>query len=205
VEALEGRTRDLSLLVQSQQQERDTLTERAQQLELSRRQIQQEATERLELCASEAIYLMDLLDWAFGALQSQQHALANEIGVARKEGVRRLAAIGITEIPATGEMDGRLHEGVDTVPSDTIPHYHIVSVVRSGWQWGATVLRRATVVTAVPGVPKSPEQDTPVAAPSETSEQNHECDERGKERESAGQSESRKRRPRASTRSNNRD
>lgn len=136
-EAVEKRYKELA----GQLAERD---EHIKELSGARR----EAEKRVRQTALEAIYLMDALDWVQGALASQAHPLAREVAAAQRDCLNRLAALGISETPAVGVMDGRLHEGVDTVETDTVPRYHIVSVVRRGYQWGADVLRRAEVITA---------------------------------------------------------
>lgn len=98
--------------------------------------------------ALEAIRLMDALDWVQTALAGAGHPLAAEVASAQRDCLRRLAALGLTEVPAEGPMDGRLHEGLEAVETDAVPQYHIVRVLRRGWQMGPDVLRRAGVVTA---------------------------------------------------------
>jgi molecular chaperone GrpE (heat shock protein) len=136
-EAIERRYKDLTV----QLTERD---EHIKELSGARR----EAEKRARQTALEAIHLMDALDWVQGALASQAHPLAKEVAAAQRDCLNRLAALGISEAPNEGLVDGRLHEGVDTVETDAVPRYHIVSVVRRGYQWGADVLRRAEVITA---------------------------------------------------------
>jgi molecular chaperone GrpE (heat shock protein) len=117
---------------------------RIEELSAARR----EAEKRARQAALEAVHLMDALDWARDALEKQGHPLAKELAAAQRDCLSRMAALGIRETPGEGLMDGRLHEGVDTVETDAVPRYHIVSVVRRGYQWGADVLRRAEVITA---------------------------------------------------------
>jgi molecular chaperone GrpE (heat shock protein) len=107
-----------------------------------------DAERRARQVALEAIHLMDALDWVQGALTARGDALAREVALAQRDCLRRLAAVGVTEIPCDGLMDGRLHEGVDTADGSGKPQYHIISVVRRGYQCGPEVLRRAEVVTA---------------------------------------------------------
>ena len=102
------------------------------------------------LVALEAVRVLDALEWACAAARNRKDAEALErFEAARKDCVRRLSAVGIAEIPAEGELDGRLHEGVGTKRSRRVPQYHIASVVRRGWQRGGDVLRRAQVETEV--------------------------------------------------------
>jgi len=168
-EATETRLRDLAI----QAQERDALLHAAQEAakaareETKREQMARRAADAdTRKMALEAVRLLDSLEAAHGAaLAENQTDLARELGAALQNGARRLAAVGITEIPAAGLMDGTLHNGVDTVPrpnaaqemsgegsneSETTaetPQYHIVRVVRRGWQRGADILRRADVIT----------------------------------------------------------
>jgi molecular chaperone GrpE (heat shock protein) len=136
-EAMEARYRELS----GQLEERDRRL--AESSEAKR-----EAERRARQMALEAIHLMDALDWVQGALVARGDALACDVLLAQRDCARRLAAVGVTEIPCDGLMDGRLHEGVDTAEDTGKPQYHIVSVVRRGYQCGPEVLRRAEVITA---------------------------------------------------------
>ncbi|MBC8137037.1 MAG: nucleotide exchange factor GrpE [Fibrella sp.] len=101
-----------------------------------------------------ALPLMDALDFAATAAStSGDAALANAIAGARRDGLRRLAGVGISEIPATSGtlFDGRLHEAVESRPAppgSSIAQYAILAVVRPGYQRGTDILRRATVITA---------------------------------------------------------
>ena len=104
--------------------------------------------------ALEAIHLMDALDWAGGAAGAHgEEKLAREILSAQRDCLRRLAVLGVTEISAArgAVMDGRMHEGLDAIPAtdDTadVPQYHILSLIRRGYQRGPDVLRRAGVAT----------------------------------------------------------
>jgi molecular chaperone GrpE (heat shock protein) len=100
-----------------------------------------------------ALPLMDALDFAATAADTQgDRALANAITGARRDGLRRLSAVGISEIPASvgSPFDGRLHEAVESRPAPpgtSIPRYAILAVVRPGYQRGTDILRRATVIT----------------------------------------------------------
>jgi molecular chaperone GrpE (heat shock protein) len=136
-EAMEARYKELAARLS----ERD---ERVEELTAARR----EAEKRARQVAQEAIHLMDALDWVQSALAAQGHPLAKELVSAQRDCLNRLAALGITEVPGEGMVDGRLHEGVDKVESSDVPQYHIVSVVRRGFQWGTEILRRAEVITA---------------------------------------------------------
>lgn len=104
--------------------------------------------------ALEAIRLMDALDWVHEALSTRGDVVADlsrELASAQRDCLRRLASVGIEEIPAVGRIDVHLHEGMDVAAPDTaggVPQYHIVRVVRRGWRSGAEILRRASVVTA---------------------------------------------------------
>lgn len=96
-----------------------------------------------------AIRLMDALDWVYDALaQRDQQALARDVDAARRDCLRRLASVGVSEIPCQGMMDPTLHEGLATAATDETPRYHIVRVDRRGFQCGPDVLRRAGVTTA---------------------------------------------------------
>ncbi|GAB4468177.1 MAG: hypothetical protein OHK0029_40420 [Armatimonadaceae bacterium] len=107
-----------------------------------------DAERKTRQMALEAIRLLDTLDWVMMALQTREDGLEQQVASAQKECLRRLAGVGITEIAAEGLPDGRLHESVDTLSTDEVPQYHIVSVVRRGYQYGPEVLRRAEVITA---------------------------------------------------------
>ena len=101
-----------------------------------------------------ALPLMDALDFAATAATTHgDTVLANAIAGARRDGLRRLAGVGIGEIPATigSPFDGRLHEAVESRPAppgSPIPQYAILAVVRPGYQRGTDILRRTTVITA---------------------------------------------------------
>jgi molecular chaperone GrpE (heat shock protein) len=136
-EAMEARYRELS----GQLDERDR---RIMELGEAKR----DAERRARQAVLEAIHLMDALDWIQEALAARGDALAREVALAQRDCARRLAAVGVTEIPCDGLMDGRLHEGVDTAADTGKPKYYIISVVRRGYQCGPEVLRRAGVITA---------------------------------------------------------
>jgi hypothetical protein len=68
--------------------------------------------------------LMDALDFAGIAANAHDNSvLANTIAGARRDGLRRLAAAGVGEIPATigTPFDRRLHESVESRPT-RLPH-----------------------------------------------------------------------------------
>ncbi|MBC8141975.1 MAG: nucleotide exchange factor GrpE [Armatimonadetes bacterium] len=101
-----------------------------------------------------ALPLMDALEFAAQTAQEREDGgLAAALSAARRDGLRRLAIFGVSEIPASvgTAFDGRLHEAVETRPipnGSSINRYEIVSVVRPGYQQGTEVLRRTTVITA---------------------------------------------------------
>lgn len=137
-EGLEARYRELAELRRGD----DALLEEARE---EARQARQQAR-RLAL---ESVRLMDALDWVYDALSHRGDTLAAQVASARRDCMRHLAAVGITEVPADGRMDGRLHEGLESVAGGSeVPQYHIVSVVRRGYQLGSDVLRRTEVTTA---------------------------------------------------------
>jgi molecular chaperone GrpE (heat shock protein) len=136
-EAIEGRYRDIAA----------QMTERDAQIE-AQMEARKEADRRLRQMAAEVIHLMDALDWVHNTLEARGDSLVREVASAQRDCLRRLAAVGITEIPTTGMADGRLHEGVDTAETSETSQYHIVSVVRRGFQLGPEILRRAEVITA---------------------------------------------------------
>lgn len=98
--------------------------------------------------------LMDALDFAGTAANTHgDTAVASSIAGARRDGLRRLAGIGVAEIPAAvgSPFDGRLHEAVESRPAppgSSVAQYTILAVVRPGYQRGTDILRRANVVTA---------------------------------------------------------
>lgn len=97
-----------------------------------------------------AIQIMDALDWIYDRLLSLGLAeAAQEVEAARRDCLRRLAGVGISEIPAQDAFDGRLHEGLETAKAEGVSVYHIVRVARRGFQCGPDILRRAGVVTAL--------------------------------------------------------
>lgn len=159
-EALDARYKELAERMREQAaalaqqeaelRERDARVKRLiAEAEEARREGQQEGQEQARRVALEAIRMMDALDWAQDALDARgEEALSREFASARRDCVRRLTAIGITEVPCEGMMDGRLHEGLETLETNSVPRYHIVRVLRRGWQCGPDVLRRAGVVTA---------------------------------------------------------
>jgi molecular chaperone GrpE (heat shock protein) len=143
-EAVEGRYRELAA------QNRDIATQMAErdgQIE-EQREARKEADRRLRQMATEVIHLMDALDWVYTTLNAREDSLVRDVAAAQRDCLRRLAAVGITEIPTNGIADGRLHEGVDTTETSETEQYHIVSVVRRGFQLGPEILRRAEVITA---------------------------------------------------------
>lgn len=122
-------------------------------------QAARDATERAEeetrrVLREALIPLMDSIDFsALAAAKRGDAKLAEAIAGARRDGLRRLATVGVSEIPAEpGTMfDGRLHEAVEARPAppeNPVPRYAILSVVRPGFQRGTEVLRRTTVITA---------------------------------------------------------
>ena len=143
VEGLEARTRELADEAKTHRKQAE---EAAEALRLSER--------RERLMALEAIHLMDALDWAGEATGARgEDKLAREILSAQRDCLRRLAVLGVTEIGAArgAVMDGRLHEGLDSTPAGDdnadVPQYHILSLVRRGYQLGPDVLRLAGVTT----------------------------------------------------------
>jgi molecular chaperone GrpE (heat shock protein) len=143
-----------ALQIQKQKQEIQDRETRLFRLTYDLAQAQREGHENTRKIALEAIRLMDALDWVQEALTARGAAvkdLSRELASAQRDCLRRLAAAGIEEIPATGRMDGHLHEGLEVVPADAaggVPKYDIVRVLRRGWKQGAEVLRRAGVATA---------------------------------------------------------
>ncbi|MBC8101935.1 MAG: nucleotide exchange factor GrpE [Cytophagales bacterium] len=144
IEALEARTQDLADEARRQRQQAE---DAAEALRLSQQRGRQ--------MALEAIHLMDALDWVSEAIAARgDEKLARSVVSAQRDCLRRLAAVGVSEIPAAQgtAMDGRLHEGLDSVPGEggdaEVPQYHILSLMRRGYQSGPDVLRRAGVVTA---------------------------------------------------------
>jgi|GEM_PF-2333969 molecular chaperone GrpE (heat shock protein) len=137
LEGMEARQRELAESVRERNAQAHAETESRKETE-----------RRLRQMALETIRLMDMLDWVHISLTARENPFAQEVFSAQRECLRRLASIGITEIPVQGEPDGRLHETVDTMVADSFPQYHIVSVVRRGYQYGAEILRRAEVITA---------------------------------------------------------
>jgi molecular chaperone GrpE (heat shock protein) len=106
---------------------------------------------RVQQSAETLIHLVDALEWTQEVLQKRNDPLAPEVESALRDGLRRLANLGISEIPTSGKFDGNLHEGVGTVPiTDQTPAYNVVSVVRRGYQMGPDILRRAEVITTTP-------------------------------------------------------
>ncbi|MDX1933715.1 MAG: nucleotide exchange factor GrpE [Capsulimonadales bacterium] len=181
LDTLETRVGELRAQQEAERQERERLLRIADQWHTAERRLRQESEERFEKTVLEAIHFLDSLEWAADALAAKRHALAKEVALARKDGVQRLASLGVTEVPAVGPADGRLHEGVDTVSTNTVPPYHIVKVIRCGWQAGEKVLRRAAVLTAVPLTAGK----NGAEADSATTEETNELDQRGKQREPA--------------------
>lgn len=143
-EAMEGR---LKTLVENQAQEQQALREAREathQAEAMTRQIVREAV----------LPLMDALEWAQEvAATRNDRALIDSLAAAARDGLRRLSAAGITEIPAPigGTFDGRLHEAVEAQAAPLgsgIARYAVLAVVRRGYQRGTEVIRRTTVITA---------------------------------------------------------
>jgi Molecular chaperone GrpE (heat shock protein) len=138
-EGLDARYRELS---EQQRAVENRVEEAREEARLARQQVRK--------VALEAVHLMDALDWVYEALEHRGDPLAAQVASARRDCLRRLAAVGINEIPASsgGVMDGRLHEGLESISAPDVPQYHIITVVRPGYQMGADVLRRAEVTTA---------------------------------------------------------
>lgn len=144
LEALEARYKELAEEGKAWRTQAETAAEAARVSERRARQT-----------ALEAIHLMDALDWVSESVRARgEEKFAEQIAAAQRDCLRRLAAVGVTEIPAPrgSEMDGRLHEGLDAVTAtgadSDVPRYHILSLVRRGYQQGPDVLRRAGVITA---------------------------------------------------------
>ncbi|MGC4045559.1 MAG: nucleotide exchange factor GrpE [Armatimonas sp.] len=142
VEGLTGQAQSLERWV------RDTLTltrARERELEDALAYSKQETSQ----VALEAIRIVDALEWARDAAKARKDEEALALfDTARQDCIRRLAAVGVTEIPTEGEFDGRLHESLGVRKTKKVPQYHIVSVARRGWLRGSDVLRRAQVETA---------------------------------------------------------
>lgn len=143
LEGLEARVRDLTEEARTRRREAEETSDTLRAAE-----------RRLRQTALECVHLMDALDWIFEATRARgDERLAGQIVSAQRDCLRRLAAVGITEIPASrgAVMDGRLHEGLEAVPAapenGDVPRYHIVELVRRGYQCGTDVLRRAEVKT----------------------------------------------------------
>ena len=138
VESLDQRYEKLARQLEERDRRIETLTDACQTAEREAEQI-----------AQAAIHLMDALDWVHDALTEKgQNNFSYEVEAARRDCLRRLAAVGVSEVPCVGQMDGRLHDGLDTVADAPVPKYHIVQIVRRGFQRGTQILRRAGVVTA---------------------------------------------------------
>lgn len=104
---------------------------------------------QLRKTAETAVQILDALDFLHETLSKRNDPLTTETESARRDCLRRLASVGVAEIPASGVFDGNLHEGVGTVPAtDALPPYHIAEVVRRGFQMGTHILRKAEVITA---------------------------------------------------------
>lgn len=124
------------------------LTERNEEFE--RLEQRYDAAQRQAQQASmAAIQILDALDWAHGALSASNDPRAKDLEAAQRDSLRRLAAAGINEIPCEGEIDGKLHEAMESVATEDVSRYHIVRVIRRGFQSGTEILRRAGVVTAM--------------------------------------------------------
>jgi molecular chaperone GrpE (heat shock protein) len=142
VENLTGQSQSLERWV------RDTFTlTRARERELE--DALEAARQETRLIALEAVRVLDALEWACDAARarSDDEALMR-FEAARLDCVRRLSAAGVTEVPAEGEFDGRLHESLGARKTKSVPQYHILNVTRRGWQRGGEILRRAQVETA---------------------------------------------------------
>lgn len=155
-DATEARLRALGEETGAHLQILDARTEAVRRTLAERERVREELTERLRgaeqrlrQTAQTALHLLDALTWAQEAAGARgDESLAQDLESALRDCRRRLAALGITEIPADGPLDGRLHEGVDAVPDEQVPQYHILRLIRPGYQMGADILRRAQVVTA---------------------------------------------------------
>lgn len=143
-----------SATLEAQAAQLTQLAERLQARDRNREEaqtLQRQAEKRARETALTAIQMLDALEWAENALRENgQSDLAGAMASAQRDCSRRLAAVGVNEIPAThGLMDGALHEGMDVVRTNDVPRYHIVRVVRRGFQMGTDILRRAGVTTAM--------------------------------------------------------
>ena len=163
VEALEARTGRFSALLATGQEAREQLADQVCQLQQERDDLRRATDTRIRQLTTETIAFVDALEWAATALKAQESPLAGPMAAMVEDGVRRLTTLGISEIAATGAIDGRLHEGVDTIETEAVPPYHIVTTVRRGWQLGDTVLRRSVVITATLPAP-APLSDVTEAA-----------------------------------------
>lgn len=108
-----------------------------------------EARRKARNAALAAIHIMDAQDWVYESLISQgQTAFAAEVQASLKDCLNKLAAAGIVAVPCEGEVDGRIHEVIETVEEEGTPPHHIARVHRRGYLYGTEVLRPAQVATA---------------------------------------------------------
>lgn len=103
---------------------------------------------------SELLLVLDYLDMALLSPVETQEGKNLRMGVqmTRDQMLQFLSQHEIEAIESTGSFDPKLHEAVETVPTDEAEPGTIVSTLRAGYKAGNDVLRYAQVkVAAAPG------------------------------------------------------
>jgi hypothetical protein len=82
----------------------------------------QAAEREARAAAMAAIHVMDALDWlSETATEHGDRELIRSVHAAQRDCLRKLAAAGLSEIPADGPFDGALHESIDTAQMEGRP------------------------------------------------------------------------------------
>jgi molecular chaperone GrpE (heat shock protein) len=113
-----------------------------------RREAQRLASDGREVRETALTVLDALDDLAVIARQKNDPQWTSRVERLTSRTLNALAEMGLTEVPAISTtFDERTHEIVDTVDRSASEPYQIVEVLRRGFWFNGTILRRAQVVT----------------------------------------------------------
>ncbi len=116
-----------------------------------RRDVARETERGKRAVLAELLDVLDNLDRALAAAAeapASNQALVRGVELVRDQFVAKLAAFGVTKLPALGQpFDATRHEAVATAPvSDPAEHGAVVKVIKDGYAIGDELLRPASVV-----------------------------------------------------------
>jgi len=152
VEELERRVAEHAAQLQSYAADhRRALEEFEQARSRMRRDVARETERGKRAVLAELLDVLDNLDRALAAAAeapASNQALVRGVELVRDQFVAKLAAFGVTKLPALGQpFDATRHEAVATAPvSDPAEHGAVVKVIKDGYAIGDELLRPASVV-----------------------------------------------------------